>query len=949
MRFFLLLTCFISSLFSLDYKVIEDTSNLKINTPSLQNRKTIKIKLSNELEALIISDPSIDESAASLVVNCGSWNDPKEYPGMAHFTEHMLFQGTKAFPSSSDFIHFITDNKGKYNAFTAFDRTVYMFSVNNGSFLPALERFSAFFSSPLFDPSSIKSELFAIDQEHAKNIENDNWRHFQVWKENSNANHPNHNFSTGNSETLSKIPRDALLDWHKRHYSANRMKLVVYSNLKLKESVEKVSSLFKNTLVNKMEDRPIVEDLSSADQKGCFFYIKPIKNLQQLTLRWELPKIYAKDRSRSANLIAYALSAGQKNSLLENLKSENLAEDLETDATTIGKQNIIFDISIDLTDKGLQNIPLVLEKCFQTLSLLKKEKVASYFFQETQTMRKVNYENQSHQDAFSYVKKVSSELPDENLSSYPRETLLASEYSLKTIAAILEELSPDSCSYYVLADPSKTKIQPTKKEKWSGVEYTPIKMDAKMIKSLSSLPLSKEIKIAPPNPFIPSSLSLLKREPSGPIKVIENKNGQVFYFSDPFKTPEINWIFHIKTPLPDGKAKSCAMLDLYLKILSEKLSPLTLQFSLAGITTHIEYSEDELLLQITGYSEKASSALLEILKNMLSLSPSKEQFESSISSLRKNYENKKYNLALFQANEQFDSLIHENTPTNAEKESEFSSITYNDFLAFCSTIFKKTYVEAMLGGNLTIKDSEALWLDLQGTFASLPYDKPKEPKILSLPEGPYQIQKNSSVLGCGILLSIDESPFSFKRRAAQGLLAQALEEPFFSELRTKQKTAYIVSSSDLEINKHLFQIFALQSSSHTSLELLYRFEIFIEQYLQEIQSNIDKKRFENIKESLLINLKKPPKNLQEMAIIFDKLAFHYKDFDYKQKRIKALTDLTYEEFLQYSTEFLSRCNKKRMAILIDGKIPEKTSIKYLDATSKELCEKGNYTCEAQIE
>ena len=98
MRFFLLLICFFSTLFSSDYQIIEDSFDLKIKTPILQNRKIMKIKLSNELEALLISDPSIDESAASLAVNYGSWDDPKEYPGMAHFTEHMLFQGTKAYP-----------------------------------------------------------------------------------------------------------------------------------------------------------------------------------------------------------------------------------------------------------------------------------------------------------------------------------------------------------------------------------------------------------------------------------------------------------------------------------------------------------------------------------------------------------------------------------------------------------------------------------------------------------------------------------------------------------------------------------------------------------------------------------------------------------------------------------------------------------------------------------
>lgn len=37
-------------------------------------------------------------SAVALSVNVGSFSDPKECPGLAHFLEHMLFMGTKSFP-----------------------------------------------------------------------------------------------------------------------------------------------------------------------------------------------------------------------------------------------------------------------------------------------------------------------------------------------------------------------------------------------------------------------------------------------------------------------------------------------------------------------------------------------------------------------------------------------------------------------------------------------------------------------------------------------------------------------------------------------------------------------------------------------------------------------------------------------------------------------------------
>ena len=50
--------------------------------------------LPNGLKLLVISDANADKSAAALTVFRGSFHDPKERPGLAHFLEHMAFKGT---------------------------------------------------------------------------------------------------------------------------------------------------------------------------------------------------------------------------------------------------------------------------------------------------------------------------------------------------------------------------------------------------------------------------------------------------------------------------------------------------------------------------------------------------------------------------------------------------------------------------------------------------------------------------------------------------------------------------------------------------------------------------------------------------------------------------------------------------------------------------------------
>ena len=48
---------------------------------------------------LLISDATADKAAAAMDVRVGSWGDPERFQGLAHFCEHMLFMGTKPYPS----------------------------------------------------------------------------------------------------------------------------------------------------------------------------------------------------------------------------------------------------------------------------------------------------------------------------------------------------------------------------------------------------------------------------------------------------------------------------------------------------------------------------------------------------------------------------------------------------------------------------------------------------------------------------------------------------------------------------------------------------------------------------------------------------------------------------------------------------------------------------------
>jgi len=63
--------------------------------PELDDRCYRVINLTNQLKALLISDPNTDKASAALDVDVGNFSDPDDIPGLAHAVEHLLHMGTK--------------------------------------------------------------------------------------------------------------------------------------------------------------------------------------------------------------------------------------------------------------------------------------------------------------------------------------------------------------------------------------------------------------------------------------------------------------------------------------------------------------------------------------------------------------------------------------------------------------------------------------------------------------------------------------------------------------------------------------------------------------------------------------------------------------------------------------------------------------------------------------
>ncbi|HSX13634.1 MAG TPA: insulinase family protein [Chlamydiales bacterium] len=900
---------------------IPDTSNLPLLSPDLKERQTAKIELQNGLQILLISDPGADKSAAVVGVGSGSWCDPAEYPGMAHFCEHMLFMGTEKYPDN-EFSAEVSNFQGNTNAFTAPDKTVYMFSSHHAGFSSLLDRFAHFFIDPIFDPSNISRELHAVDQEFALMRENDGWREYMVFKETGNPKHPNRFFSAGNSKTLAKIPQSALKNWHKDHYSANVMRVAIYSPLPIEELKSLASTCFAQVPKNQITHKDFKGALLSSSQKNQIISVEPIKNQQTMTLVWELPTDLSDDESKSAELIAYTLQRGSPHSLLDKLKKEKLVDDIKVGVEAQGgKDHAFFEVRIALSDIGIQKIDEVITYVFQAFSRLKSG-ISEDLFSEKNALRALNYQYQSRTDAFAYISQIGRILLDEDLSSFPRKTLLATEYNAKKIESTLALLTPDQCVISLLA-PKETTYE--KKEQWLQVPYSMRAIPQKWIASWRKAKPHPEIQIPELNPFTPNSLNTVENQhvEKIPTCIANHDFGSAFYIRcEEFQTPEAAVYVHILTPAINASARSYVLASLYIDHITDQLNPILSNANAAGITPQFKIDQCRIHLTLTGFSEKIPLLLQEIIAQMPMHSPTQEQFDLYVARHAKAYENSTKILPVKQAKELLTTLINDSLSTKQENLEALRQITFEDFRNFHINLFDKTYFEALFAGNLTRETAFNCWQNVQ-SIAKSPFEKENHPqmKALHLPEndGPFQISKSTQAQGNAAILLIDEGDYSHSKRAAQKILSAAIQEPFFDTLRTKQKTGYIAQSSDAEFEKRLYQFFLVQSNTHQPEDLLHRFELFLEEFRENFVTN---ERFNILKNSTIATLKTQYRNLEDKSAVWDLLAFQEKgNFTLVETRIQALEDLSYEQFTQYAQQFLSRENRKRLALLYTGKIP----------------------------
>lgn len=190
----------------------------------------VRRTLPNGLRLGFIQLPAGSQAAALVRVHAGAHDAPGDYPGLAHFLEHLLFLGSRAYAASESLMPFVQGHAGQLNASTRERHTDFFFQISADVFEDALKRLLDMLARPLLDEAAQLREREVLQAEFlARGRDRETLCDAAIGTALS-APHPFSAFHAGNRDTLaveSPAFQQALKGYHQRFYHSGQMELLV--------------------------------------------------------------------------------------------------------------------------------------------------------------------------------------------------------------------------------------------------------------------------------------------------------------------------------------------------------------------------------------------------------------------------------------------------------------------------------------------------------------------------------------------------------------------------------------------------------------------------------------------------------------------------------------------------------------------------------------------------
>ncbi|KAK9727334.1 hypothetical protein RND81_05G274200 [Saponaria officinalis] len=891
--------------------------------------------------------PQTKKAAAALCVGMGSFSDPYEAQGLAHFLEHMLFMGSAAFPDENEYDSYLSKHGGSSNAYTETEHTCYHFDVKPDFLKGALQRFSQFFISPLVKGEAMDREVLAVDSEFNQVLQSDSCRLQQLQCHTSISDHPFNRFFWGNKKSLMKAMekgvdlRAKILKMFEDNYCGGVMKLVVIGGESLDILESWVLELFTNvkkgphTKLEIVDEGPIWND-------GKLYRLEAVKDVHILEISWKLPCLHKEYLKKSEDYLAHLIGHEGRGSLHFFLKSKGWITSISAGVGDEGLHRsslaYIFCISIRLTDSGLEKIYEIIGFIYQYLKLLRDGPLQKWIFKELQEIGNMEFRFIEEQPQDDYAVELA-----ENLLLYSPEHVIYGGYTYEDwdaqrIESLLSLFTPKNMRIDILSK-SFTESRDVLCEPWFGARYTEEDIILSMMDLWRDPPeIEGSLHLPIKNEFIPVNFSVHKGTMSTdlacglyPRCILDEPLMRFWYKLDnTFKLPRANTYFRINLNGAYESVRSCLLTELFVLLLKDELNETIYQASIAKLDTSISVSGDRLELKVYGFSEKLPLLLSKILSVAKCFLPEDDRFKvikEDVERTLRNANMKPLNHASYLRLQ----VLCKSFWDVDDKIHCLADLSVAELQAFIPKLLSQLYIEALCHGNLLEEEALSISNIFRQYFSvsHIPVETRHGENILCLSSGANVVRdvcaknklETNSVVELYYQIEQESVENSVKLKGYSDLFDEIVQEPLFNQLRTKEQLGYVVQCGPRITYRVFGFCFCVQSSKYDPAYLLDRIDNFVDG-LKDLLEALDDGSFESFKSGLIARLlEKDPSLTYETDRHWNQVVDkRYTMFDLAAKEAEVLVNIKKSDLIEWYSLYFGKASPKcrRLAIRVWG-------------------------------
>eukprot|EP00742_Colponemidia_sp_Colp-10_P005576 GILJ01005960.1.p1 GENE.GILJ01005960.1~~GILJ01005960.1.p1 ORF type:complete len:1056 (+),score=190.79 GILJ01005960.1:47-3214(+) len=915
---------------------------------------------SHEHDAEDCKKKTVRTAAAAMCVQVGSFSDPEDFQGLAHFLEHMLFLGSKKYPEQNGFDSFLTSHGGYSNAMTECEYTVYKFEVNHKHLREALDRFAQFFSGPLLTEDQSLKEMKNIDSEFQLVLLNDHTRKQQMQCHTSAPGHPYKRFSWGNLKSLLEVPHEkqsppiheALLHFHQKYYSANTMNLCVMGRESLDTLEEWVREMY-SPVPNLSISPPFFGHFGSPFDETALstvFKMNSIKDSHHLDLSWVLPDLAHAYKSKPYDYLAHLIGHEGPGSLLSLFRQRGWANDMLAGVGTTGYDRntacFLFNIHVSLSDLGYEHIWEVVDFVFQYLNLLKRTGPLRWIYDELKTVADMKFKFAEKIDPVEYVEELAVSMiyhPMEHVLTGSEVFYEFDELLLARITACLnaEEVRIDICSKAIAADGPEY-------EPWFNVHFSRESIPIERRNSWKNPQIHESLALPEPNKFLPEDFTIKGQAPLHPPKsksvpqiITESSLFRVWYLMDnTFLLPKANAHFLLLFPNFHSSPIRESLMDLFVELLEDSLNEQIGYFaSLAGLHFTVRSKDNGLELKVYGFNDKLFVLAEELFKRIVTLSANIDvnRFNALREKLIRHLKNSQMEPSK-QANMLRLIALQHDTWHRDDLVTALESATVADLQSYINETLSCTLIDALFHGNVTEQETVNAVKRLEDILTTVGRVQPLNREHFTRSVGVQLPSNKEFVLKVPArnpdnVNSVVQSYYQFyredlKNRVIVDVFEQLIEEPWYDSLRTSQQLGYDVHCGSRITRGMCGFVLFVESAAYAPTFIEERMNEFLDKFDAHLKG-LSAEDFETHIESLIEDRMEPFNNLrEESGRYWDEILNGSLQFDRREQEIALLPNISLKDLREWYSKYMKPSHpssvRRRLDIHVHGKAAPET-------------------------